>query len=97
MNAVERAAQAPRQRLGEQRLADPRHVLDQQVPVGEQGDEGELDALRLAQQHPRDGVAQAVQLPGLVAGRGTGFGGRLVIHHVSGSVPVGEGFRVLVY
>ena len=46
-----RAVEAAGQRLGQQRLADAGHVLDEQVALGQQGDEGQVDDLGLAQQH----------------------------------------------
>src|SRR6266508_4555563 len=43
-----RAVDRPGQRLGQHRLADPGDVLDQDVPLGEQGDEGQADDLGFA-------------------------------------------------
>ena len=37
-----------RNRLGEDRFTDPRHVFDQNVPLTEQGDEHQLDFAALA-------------------------------------------------
>lgn len=39
------------QALGQERLADARGVLDQEVPPGQQGDDGEGDGLGLALDH----------------------------------------------
>ena len=47
------------QRLGQQRLADAGHVLDQEVPLGQQGDQGEMDDLGLAEE---DGAQVAFEL-----------------------------------
>ena len=46
LHAPHRAVDGPGQRLGEQGLADPRDVLDEEVPLGEQhGDRGAHDRL----------------------------------------------------
>src|SRR4029077_10864052 len=48
LEAAPLAVDAPGDRLGQHRLADAGHVLDQQVALGGQPDEGETDDLRLA-------------------------------------------------
>ena len=53
LDAVELAGEAAGERLGQQRLADAGHVFEQEVPVGEEGDEREPDDLRLAEEHLR--------------------------------------------
>ena len=54
LHALPGAVDRRRERLGEARLAHPRHVLDQEVPLGEQCDDGELDRLALAVHHRGD-------------------------------------------
>ena len=61
LNAVEGTRQAAGERLGEERLADAGRVFDEQMALGEQGDEGEVDDLRLAEQNAGDVVAQGGQ------------------------------------
>jgi hypothetical protein len=43
LDAAKGAPQAARQRLGEGRLADAGHVLDEHMPLAEEGDEQQLD------------------------------------------------------
>ena len=68
LDAAHRAVDGAGQRLGQHRLPDARDVLDQQVPLGEQHDERELDDLGLALDDLLDvvpdagrGVLQVVQ------------------------------------
>ena len=65
-----------RRRLGQQRLADAGHVLDKQVPLGQQGDESQTDDLGLAQKDAGDVVLQLRQQAHRVAKRFSGDGGR---------------------
>jgi hypothetical protein len=51
----------PGQRLGELRLADARHVLDQDVALGQQDCQGQADSARLAGD---DGLHRGAYLPG---------------------------------
>ena len=55
--AVDARGQGPRQ----ERLADPGHVLDQDVPLGQERDHRELDDFGLAQDHRADVIQQPVQ------------------------------------
>ena len=48
LHARERDAEDARERLGERRLADAGHVLDEHVPAREDADEEQLDDLGLA-------------------------------------------------
>jgi hypothetical protein len=48
LHAANRAVDGPGERLGQQRLADTRHVLDQDVSLGQQDREGQPDGRRLA-------------------------------------------------
>ena len=82
---LDRAVDGPGQRLGQRRLADAGHVLDQQVALGEQGDQRDPDDLRLADQDtfdvrgdPLDGRVQLVQGAGALLGvlRDDGLTGR---------------------
>ena len=41
LDAAEGAADVPAQRLGQHRLAHPGHVLDEDVTLGQEGDEGQ--------------------------------------------------------
>lgn len=67
LHALELQAQRRRQRMRERGLAQPGQVLDQQMPVGQQRDEGQAHRLRLAE-HQRvdlrlrlfEGAAQAI-------------------------------------
>src|SRR5262249_7826717 len=43
LDSLERAVKAPRDRLGQCSFAYARDILDQQVPAGQQRDQGELD------------------------------------------------------
>ena len=52
-----RAAEALGQRLGQQRLADAGHVLEEEMALGQERNQGEADDLRLAQDDPGDVVA----------------------------------------
>jgi hypothetical protein len=54
----------PREGLGEHRLAHPGHVLDEQVPLGEQHDQGQPDRLRLAVDDRLDGGADLPRVRG---------------------------------
>src|SRR5439155_12411572 len=49
LNTMKAASQAACQCLGEQRLADARNVLDEQMSVGQQRDEGGANDIRLAE------------------------------------------------
>jgi hypothetical protein len=51
------AVDRPRQGLGQHRLAHPGHVLDEQVPLGEQHGQGELDGVTLALDDDLDRLA----------------------------------------
>ena len=48
LDPPERAAEAPGDRLGEDRLAGPGHVLDEEVAAAQQGHQGEADLVVLA-------------------------------------------------
>ncbi len=61
LDAVKGARQAAGDGLGQQRLADAGHVFEQEVAFGEQGDEGHLDHVGLAEKDGRDVVAQPAQ------------------------------------
>ena len=54
LDPAHRAVDRDRQRLGQRRLADARHVLDQEVPLGEQRDERDAHDVRLAHEHVLD-------------------------------------------
>ena len=54
LHPAHRAVDRAGQRLGERRLPDARHVLDQQVALGEQRDQRDADDLGLADDHPLD-------------------------------------------
>ena len=54
LDALPRAVDRRGHRLGEAGLADPGHVLDDEVALGEQAHHRELDALLLAVQHLGD-------------------------------------------
>ena len=47
----ELAVEALGDRLGQQRFADARRVLDQQVPFGQQGDDRQSNRIRLSQKN----------------------------------------------
>src|SRR5262249_54604642 len=72
LDAVEGTVEAAGQGLGQQRLADARDVLDEQVPLAEQGDEGHADDFRLAEEDAGDVVLQALQRR---SGADSGYGG----------------------
>ena len=78
----ERAVDARRQRPGQQRLADAGHVLDQDVPFGQQRDHGELDDLGLAQDDRADVVEQPVRAASRRPRGGGHLGGLGRIHAV---------------
>ena len=69
LDPTEAESEGPRERPGEERLADPGHVLDQGVALGQQGDRQEPE--RLVRVHDGHGhaVAQGAEGPGAVAGR----------------------------
>ena len=48
------------QRPGQQGLAHSGHVLDQDVPLGQQGDDGQPDDLGLAEDHQADVLHQSI-------------------------------------
>ncbi len=52
LHAADRAVDGAGQRLGQRGLADARHVLDQQVALGEQGDQRDAHHLGLADDDP---------------------------------------------
>jgi hypothetical protein len=54
LDAADRAVDRPGQRLCQHGLADAGNVLDQQVPLGQQGDQRQADHLGLALDHPLD-------------------------------------------
>ena len=63
------------QRLGQHRLTDARHVLDQQMPLGQQDGDGDFDDVGFALDHGLDGPAdparhlgQLVEVPGSASG-----------------------------
>ncbi len=98
LDPPERAAEAPGDRLGEDRLAGPRDVLDQEVAAAQQRDQGEADLVVLADDDAldvgEDLVAGFLDLahrplsqaraPGLAPGSGRG----------RNSVTVGDGAAV---
>ena len=51
LHPAHRAVDRDRQRLGQRGLAHPRHVLDQEVALGQQRDEREAHDVRLAHEH----------------------------------------------
>ena len=61
LNAPHRAVDGPGEGLGEHRLADAGHVLDEQVPFGQQHDQREPDGLGLAVDDRLDGRADLVR------------------------------------
>ena len=63
LDAPHRAVDGPGQRLGQHRLADPGHVLDEHVPLGEQHGQRQPDRVRLALDDGLDGLADAVGDP----------------------------------
>ena len=70
LDSPERAVDTGCQGPGQQRLAHAGHVLDQDVPLGEQGDDGEPDDVGLAQDDQADILHQAIgQGEQLVEGR----------------------------
>jgi hypothetical protein len=99
LQPTDRAVDGAGQRLRQRGLADPGHVLDQQVPFGEQGHERDPDDLGLADQHafdvggdPPHGVVKLVETDGrdrtLVTGS-VGAGGAVFT-----GVPVGGVVRL---
>ena len=76
LDAAERAVDRPGDRLGEHGLADAGHVLDQQVALGEQGDERQPDLAVLAADDPLD-----------VASRSRGTGRRTAANPVDAREP----------
>jgi hypothetical protein len=76
-----REAQAERdgERVGERGLADPRHILDQQMPAGEQAGDAVLDLVALADD---DGAELADQLG---ESDGQGSRGQWLVH--AGTLP----------
>ena len=58
LNAMEGAVDAAGQRLGEQGLADAGHVLDEEVPFGEECDEGVANAIGVAEKDGGDVLLQ---------------------------------------
>jgi hypothetical protein len=69
LDPADRAVDAPRERLGERRLADAGDVLEQQVPLGEQHGDGQPHQLGAAGDHTLDpradqagGVDELVEL-----------------------------------
>ena len=68
LHALETEAEGGRHRMRQRGLAEAGQVLDQQVAIGEQGDEGQPHLLRLAQH-------QCVDLRlGIAQGDAQGFG-----------------------
>jgi hypothetical protein len=59
LDAAEGAAERARQRLGQHRLADARHIFQQHVPVAEERDQQQLDHGVLADDHAVDLLDQA--------------------------------------
>ena len=64
LDAPERAVDRPSHRLGEHRLADAGHVLDQQVSFGDQRNQRQADLGVLAADDPLDVVLERVELLG---------------------------------
>jgi hypothetical protein len=64
LDPAERAVDAPGQGLGQERLAHPGDVFQQQVAVGQEGHQGQADDLRLAQDHRGDVGVQRLQVVG---------------------------------
>ena len=64
LDPAERAVDRAGDRLREHRLADARHVLDQDVALGEQPDEREADLVVLALHDLLDVVLDALKLVG---------------------------------
>ena len=62
-----------RQRLRQRAFADPRLILDQQVPARQQAGDRQSDLHRLAQDHPPHGIEDARQGVGI---KGAGEGDR---------------------
>jgi len=60
LDAAHRAVHRAGQRLGEHGLADARHVLQQQVALGEEHRQGDPDRLRLALDHAFHGLPDPV-------------------------------------
>src|SRR2546423_733674 len=56
----ERAVDAGRQGAGQERLADPGDVLDQDMPLRQERNHSELDDFGLAQDHRSDVIEEAV-------------------------------------
>jgi hypothetical protein len=61
LDALEGAAQDLAERAHKQRLAEPRHALDQHVPAREDRDERVIDDLVLSHQRPRYLAADALE------------------------------------
>ena len=77
------------QRLGQAGLADAGHVLDEQVALGDEAEQDELDDLGLA----LDDVLDVGDDVGVVVGEGRAAGGGLLPggHRAQGSRAPGEG------
>ena len=71
LQAAEGAVDRGGQRLGQAGLAHPRHVLDEQVPLGDQAQQHELDHLGFALDDPLDVVEERA----VVVGEGLSHGG----------------------
>ncbi len=82
LDAADRAVDAAGEGLGQQRLADPGHVLHEQVALGQERDQREVDHLVLADHHLPDRLAH-----GRGRGRRLGQRGRLPLHRRHGAPP----------
>jgi hypothetical protein len=60
LNALEAAADGPRDRFGQRRLADTGHVFNQQVPIGQQGHQHKVNNLAVADDDAADVLAYAL-------------------------------------
>ena len=68
-------------RPGQQRLAHARHVLDQDVPLGQQGDHHQLDHLGLAQHHRADVVESADRATAAAISRSGAVSSSVCVEH----------------
>lgn len=66
LDAADRAVHRSRQCLGQHRLADPGHVLDEEVALGQQDGQREPYDLRLALDHPLDRPAHPFRCGGQI-------------------------------
>jgi hypothetical protein len=84
LQAGERAADDPGDRLHRERLRHPGHALEQQVPAREQADEHPLDQPVLPDDHALDLEHHTFEQLAVVRGGGHGWGHRSPSGHSDG-------------